>query len=112
MGKIVGKAVYESINIDQKFAEPFLNLLIGRQNSFEDLQYIDKQVYKSMLDIRRMNREDLESMQQTFTIMDVSPFGQKKIVNLKNLSNSHGKNHDVVVTTYFSDNSVKTKCSL
>jgi hypothetical protein len=34
VGKVVGKAVYEGINIDQKFAEPFLNLLIGRQNTF------------------------------------------------------------------------------
>lgn len=99
MGKIVGKAVYESINIDQKFAEPFLNLLIGRKNSFEDLQYIDKQIYKSMVEIRRMNSKDLESLQQTFTIMDISPYGQQKIVNLKNQSNSQGKHHDVVVNS-------------
>ena len=89
--------MYESINIDQKFAEPFLNLLIGRQNTFEDLQYIDRQIYKSMTDIRRMSKEDLELLQQTFTIMDVSLSGEKKIVNLKNLSNSQGKGHDVFV---------------
>ena len=34
VGRLVGKAVYEAINIEQKFAEPFLNLVIGRLNTF------------------------------------------------------------------------------
>lgn len=52
VGKLVGKAVYEGINIDQKFAEPFLNLLIGRFNTFEDMQYIDPEVYQGLLNIK------------------------------------------------------------
>lgn len=59
-----------------------------------------------------MSKEDLESLQQTFTIMDFSPYGQKKVVNLKNLSNSQGKSHEVVVNRYLCAYVVKTRWSL
>jgi len=52
VGKLVGKAVYEGITIEQKFAEPFLNLVIGRQNTFEDLHYIDPDIYRGLLNIK------------------------------------------------------------
>lgn len=39
-----------------------------------------------MVDIRKMNEIELESLQQTFTILDTSPSGKKNIVNLRNLS--------------------------
>ena len=61
IGKLIGKAVYEGINIEQKFAEPFLNLLIGRQNTFEDLQFIDPSVYRSLLALKH-SEEDISSL--------------------------------------------------
>ncbi len=79
---IVGKAVYEAITIEQKFVEPFLNLVIGRKNSFEDIQYIDPVIYKSLIEIKRLKDEDLEDLQQTFVILDQLPNGQPKYVNL------------------------------
>jgi hypothetical protein len=36
-----------------------------------------------MRDIKKMGAADLETMQQTFTILDHTPFGEKKVVNLK-----------------------------
>lgn len=97
----MGKAVYEGISIEQKFAEPFLNLLIGRQNTFEDLQFIDRQIYKSMRDIRKMGAADLEALQQTFTILDHTPFGEKRVLNLKYIGAGGefvGKTAEVPVT--------------
>jgi len=61
VGRLVGKAVYEGINIEQKFAEPFLNLLIGRQNTFEDLQYIDPDIYRSLLSLKK-SEEDMSAL--------------------------------------------------
>lgn len=61
VGRLVGKAVYEGINIEQKFAEPFLNLLIGRQNTFEDLQYIDPDIYRSLLSLKK-SEEDMNAL--------------------------------------------------
>lgn len=89
VGKLIGKAVYESINIEQKFAEPFLNLLIGRKNTFEDLKFIDKEIYRSMVQVRRMNSNDLQILSQTFTILDENPMGEKKRVNLKKISSNN-----------------------
>ncbi len=78
---MIGKAVYEGISIEQKFVEPFLNLLIGRKNTFEDIQYIDYDVYKSLVNIKHM-KEGIEDMCQTFTIYDQQPNGISKYINL------------------------------
>ena len=61
VGRLVGKAVYEGINIEQKFAEPFLNLVIGRQNTFEDLQYIDPDIYRSLVSLKN-SEEDISAL--------------------------------------------------
>lgn len=52
IGKLVGKALYENILIEPKFSGPFLNIMMGKENCFEDLQYIDKSLYKSLLNIK------------------------------------------------------------
>lgn len=55
-----------------------------------------------MVEIRRMSNYELEALQQTFTIMDVTPFGEKRMVNLKNFSNKNAsKGPEVVVDRYF-----------
>lgn len=41
IGMIVGKAIYENILIEPKFAGSFLNLMIGRVNGLEDLRNLD-----------------------------------------------------------------------
>lgn len=49
-----------------------------------------------------MSNYELEALQQTFTIMDVTPFGEKRMVNLKNFSNKNAsKGPEVVVDRYF-----------
>ena len=45
-----------------------------------------------MLDIRRMGKEDLEALQQTFTILDKTPSGAQRYVNLKHISSENSKN--------------------
>lgn len=37
-----------------KFAGPFLNLLINRRNSFDDLEAIDPELYRSLAYIATM----------------------------------------------------------
>ncbi len=51
--------MYESITIEQKFVEPFMNLVIGRKNAFEDIQYIDPAIYKSLIGIKKMADDEL-----------------------------------------------------
>lgn len=109
MGKLVGKAVYEGINIEQKFAEPFLNLVIGRQNTFEDLQYIDPGIYKGLLSLKH-SEEDISLLEQTFVIFDQLPNGKSKYIDLLCTSKAP-TNKQVLVTKYFPCYLVKIKCS-
>jgi len=43
LGRVLGKAVYESILVKPQFCLPFLNQLLGKQNSLEDLKNLARQ---------------------------------------------------------------------
>lgn len=81
IGKIIGKSVYEGITIDQKFSEPFLNLLIGRTNTFEDMAHVDPVIYKNLLEIKKM-KNNFEDLELTFTILDQLPNGENRYIDL------------------------------
>ncbi len=102
--------MYEGINIDQKFAEPFLNLVIGRQNTFEDLQYIDPDIYKGLLSIKH-STDDISDLEQTFVIFDKLPNGKSNYIDLLCPSKAP-TNKQVYVTKYTFSYLVKIKCSL
>lgn len=53
LGRILGKALYEGILIESQFAGVFLNALLGRQNTMDDLVYLDEQIYRSLLSIKK-----------------------------------------------------------
>jgi ubiquitin-protein ligase E3 C len=55
IGMIVGKAIYENILIEAKFSGPFLNLIIGRSNSLEDLKSLDPELYRSLISLKHAN---------------------------------------------------------
>lgn len=57
IGKIIGKALLEGITIGPKFSGAFLNALIGKKNSFEDLRTIDSILYKNLLEIKNMKED-------------------------------------------------------
>jgi hypothetical protein len=40
LGRVVGKAVYESILVEARFLSPFLNTMLGKSNTLEDLKKI------------------------------------------------------------------------
>lgn len=97
VGRIIGKAVYEGINIEQKFAEPFINLVIGRQNTFEDMQYVDPIIYNNLLKIKHLE-EDVRNFELTFTIFDTLPDGARQSVNLLCPSRPSKEEEEVYVT--------------
>lgn len=72
-------------------------MLIGRQNTFEDLQYLDEGIYKSLLEIKNME-ENIETLQQTFVILDQLPNGVKKYVNLKNPNIDPTEKDEIYIT--------------
>lgn len=86
-----------------------MNLVIGRQNTFEDLQYIDPDIYKGLLSLKHSN-EDISLLEQTFVIFDKLPNGKSKYIDLLCTSKAP-TNKQVLVTKYYCCNLVKTKCS-
>ena len=46
LGKILGKAMYEGITLEPKFADFFLRRLIGKPNTLNDLKSLDPELYK------------------------------------------------------------------
>jgi len=53
LGRILGKAMYEGILIESQFAGVFLNALLGRQNTVDDLVHLDEQVYRSLMSLKK-----------------------------------------------------------
>ena len=54
LGQLLGKSLYENIMLGVKFAGPFLNLLINKKNTFDDLQTVDPDLYRSVVYIMGM----------------------------------------------------------
>eukprot|EP01041_Mallomonas_annulata_P005732 gene5732-11590_t len=64
LGRILGKALYERILIESQFAGVFLNALLGRQNTIDDMIYLDEQVYRSLMMLKQQvaNGEDIADL--------------------------------------------------
>jgi hypothetical protein len=69
LGKIVGKAIYENILIEPVFSRVFLNQILGRRNGFEELQFLDNNLYKNLLYLKH-TREDVSQLQLTFACIE------------------------------------------
>ena len=64
-GKMLGKAMYDCILVESQFSVVFLNVLLGKLNEFDDLLFLDEQMYKSLKQLKDMagrgdNVEDLD----------------------------------------------------
>ncbi|VEU19692.1 DEKNAAC100127 [Brettanomyces naardenensis] len=89
LGMVVGKCLYENVLIDVSFAPFFLNrwsTAQGRRNfmgaaqtveesqryrnSFDDLQSFDGELYQSLVKLLKFSKEELESLDITFTVTE------------------------------------------
>lgn len=82
LGRILGKAMYDKITLEPKFADFFLRKLIGKQNSLNDLKSLDPELFKQLIFLRTYegNTEDLSL---SFSITDENEVtGERKEVDL------------------------------
>jgi ubiquitin-protein ligase E3 C len=84
---LLGKALFQNILLGVKFGGPFLNLLVNRKNTFDDLATIDSNLYKSLVYILQM-KEDVSDLYLSFQYKDDA---RKVSINLK----PNGHNIDV-----------------
>ena len=93
LGRVLGKAIYESILVEPQFCLPFLNQLLGKKNSLEDLKNLDDEFYNNLMKLRTMSASDIETLGLTFELqlgplsrtIPLLPGGTSKIVTRDNV---------------------------
>ena len=97
LGRVLGKAVYESILVEPQFCLPFLNTLLGKPNSLEDLKNFDPEYYKNLTKLRYLSKDEIDSLGLTFEIslegargshprsVELLPGGRNKPVTKQNV---------------------------
>eukprot|EP01138_Halocafeteria_seosinensis_P015666 gb/GECG01015987.1/.p1 GENE.gb/GECG01015987.1/~~gb/GECG01015987.1/.p1 ORF type:complete len:1198 (+),score=136.72 gb/GECG01015987.1/:1-3594(+) len=95
MGELLGKAVYEQILVEPAFASFFLDKLLGRVNTIDDLASLDMEFYRSLIRLKYMSSDELDALDLTFETTDeingktlnvpLCPDGENLTVNRSNL---------------------------
>jgi ubiquitin-protein ligase E3 C len=79
LGRVLGKAVYESILVEPQFCLPFLNQLLGKSNSVEDLKNLDLEYYKNLIKLFDMSATDIQGLDLSFEMTFKTDFGVRNI---------------------------------
>lgn len=82
LGRVLGKAVYESILVDPQFCLPFLNQLLGQHNTIDDLKNLDPTYYKHLRSLRTMSEEEIKDLDLTFELTVATENGSSQTVEL------------------------------
>ncbi|CBQ67807.1 related to ubiquitin protein ligase e3 [Sporisorium reilianum SRZ2] len=72
LGRVIGKALYEGILVDAKFAGFFLSKMLGKQSFLDDLGLIDtldKELYKGLISLKNY-QGNVEDLALNFTVTD------------------------------------------
>jgi len=92
LGRVLGKSIYESILVEPQFCLPFLNKLLGKQNSLDDLKNLDPEYYKNLKSLRHMSAQEINDLGLTFelhesatTTIDLMPGGSAIPVTKENV---------------------------
>ncbi|KAJ1538892.1 hypothetical protein HK096_001225, partial [Nowakowskiella sp. JEL0078] len=80
VGRVIGKALYEGILLDVEFASFFLSKWLGRQNTLDDLQSLDRDLYDNLMKLKKYNG-DIRDLELTFSI-DEEEYGVVRSFNL------------------------------
>ena len=59
---------YESILVEPQFCLPFLNQLLGKTNSMEDLKNYDEEYYNNLNKLKLLNDAEVEALGLTFEV--------------------------------------------
>ena len=72
LGRVIGKALYEGILVDVKFAGFFLSKMLGKQSFLDDLgsvDSLDKELYKGLISLKNY-QGNVEDLSLNFTVVD------------------------------------------
>ena len=69
-GRVVGKAIQEGVLLETQFTRFFLNKLVGKPNSFDDLKSLDSTLYDQLVNTKYYDG-DVRDLGLTFEIDQV-----------------------------------------
>jgi ubiquitin-protein ligase E3 C len=67
LGRIIGKGLYSQVLLDTSFSKFFLSKWLGKRSFFNDLKYLDKDLYKGLIYLQQTPTTELDL---NFTVMD------------------------------------------
>ena len=70
VGRIIGKAIFERITIEPKFAEFFLQKMTGKQNFVNDIRSLDLEMYNNLMFLKNY-KGNAEDLSLTFTVSNL-----------------------------------------
>lgn len=111
VGRILGKAIFERITVEPKFAEFFLRKMIGKYNFVEDLKSLDMEVYNNLMFLKNFqgNTEDL-SLSFTVNSVDGSEFELKPKGRETAVTNSNKLEYIYKLADYRLNLQIKNQC--
>ena len=96
LGKLLGKAIYENILVELPFSNFFLAKLLGKYNYVNDLLFLDSELHRNIMKLRRMTSNEIDELSLTFTttqetimenkieIIELIPNGKETLVTNEN----------------------------
>ncbi|CDR93748.1 HECT domain containing protein, putative [Babesia bigemina] len=81
VGKVIGKALYEHILIEPVLSRLLLNFILKKRNTLNDLRFVDPELYRNLVRMRKMTSQEIESMGLTFTTT-ISSLGNSSPVEI------------------------------
>lgn len=72
-GRIIGKALYERVLVEPRFARFFLNKALGKFNCFDDLASLDRELYANLLKLKRLPPKELDDLGLHFEVTTINP---------------------------------------
>ncbi|GJN94482.1 hypothetical protein Rhopal_007562-T1 [Rhodotorula paludigena] len=81
IGRVLGKAMYQGILVNVKFAAFFLSKWLGRQSYLDDLASLDPELYQGLLKLKNYPGNVEEDLSLNFTISD-EDFGVSRTIDL------------------------------
>ncbi|GAA5959773.1 hypothetical protein JCM21900_006378 [Sporobolomyces salmonicolor] len=81
IGRVLGKALYQGILIDVRFAAFFLAKWLGRQSYLDDLASLDPELYAGLIKLKNYPGNVEEDLSLNFTVTD-DDFGVSRTIDL------------------------------
>jgi len=81
LGRMLGKAIFDGVLVDLPFAGFFINKLLGKTNSVDDLRSLDPQLHKNIMFIKSCEKSEVEDLCLYFNVFRDN-YGQSTTVDL------------------------------